>query len=659
MVILALSSAILSTVSYYSSKGALENALEQQIEQISHSTMQNLDYWIAGLQRSLGTWSSQKVFQLAVLDSFVGVNARKSANAELDNLHRSHDEFEGIHVANTNGLVVASCNTNDIEKVNVSDRPYFRAALEGKTSISSPVKSKGTGNPVVIIATPMKGDNGMVVGALLGVVSLENMSKRFVDAVKVLDSGYIFVYEPAGLIVAHKNRAHIFNLDLKKYDWGKRLLAESAGAMRYEFESAVKYVAFDKSEKLGWGIAATVFEKEMMAPVIRSRNWNLFVCLISLTGCAFVLVFVANSITKPLNHAIKNLNQTAIQLASGADQISHASQSLASGAGEQAASLEETSSSLEEMASMTHRNANNAEKANGFSKQTRESAEKGTEKTQAMMKAMDGIQASGEAMHKAMNEVRAANADVAKIIKTIDEIAFQTNILALNAAVEAARAGAAGMGFAVVADEVRNLAQKSAEAARETASRIEGAISKTENSVLMSDKVSQELKSLAVLSHQVETSLGEILTRAREVDQLVGDISAASKEQNAGIQQVNTAVSQMDHVTQANAASAEESASAATELSSQADILKAVVEDLVTLSEGGRTSSEVNETSAHNGSSLMGKMSSSQTGTRKVSSAIPNSSQVTPIERQTVVLNQRGRNQQPSPQPFDDGFKDF
>ncbi|HYG35183.1 MAG TPA: methyl-accepting chemotaxis protein, partial [Clostridia bacterium] len=152
---------------------------------------------------------------------------------------------------------------------------------------------------------------------------------------------------------------------------------------------------------------------------------------------------------------------------------------------------------------------------------------------------------------------------------TIDEIAFQTNILALNAAVEAARAGEAGMGFAVVADEVRSLAQRSAQAAKETAAKIEGAISNTTQGVELSAKVAQ--------------ALNEIVARSREVDELASEVAAASREQSQGVDQINLAVGQMDKVTQSNAASAEESASAAEELNAQAEAMKESVAELLKL----------------------------------------------------------------------------
>jgi methyl-accepting chemotaxis protein len=213
------------------------------------------------------------------------------------------------------------------------------------------------------------------------------------------------------------------------------------------------------------------------------------------------------------------------------------------------------------MSSMTKRNTCNADKVNELARQTRVAADTGASDMQAMAAAMSEMKTSGD--------------DIAKIIKTIDEIAFQTNILALNAAVEAARAGEAGMGFAVVADEVRNLAQRAAQSAKETSSKIENSVTKTAQGVQLTEKVAK--------------SLQEIVTKARQVDELAAEVASASKEQTLGIEQVNIAVSQMDKVTQSNAASAEESASAAEELNAQAESLKAAVGDLLKMVNGQDT----------------------------------------------------------------------
>ncbi len=282
---------------------------------------------------------------------------------------------------------------------------------------------------------------------------------------------------------------------------------------------------------------------------------------ISLVLSVLVAGWMTRSITRPIRLVTEALSAGAEQTQSASSQVASASQSLAEGASQQAASLEETSSSLEEMASMTRRNADNAQSAKELAQQARAAAETGATDMDQMVRAMD--------------EIKSASQNISKILKTIDEIAFQTNILALNAAVEAARAGEAGMGFAVVADEVRNLAHRSAQAARETADRIHESVEKSARG--------------ADISGKVATSLKTIVDKARQVDSLVGEIAHASHEQSQGIGQVNLALTEMDKVTQANAANAEESASAAEELSAQTESLHEAVQDLRELVDGSHS----------------------------------------------------------------------
>lgn len=286
-----------------------------------------------------------------------------------------------------------------------------------------------------------------------------------------------------------------------------------------------------------------------------------FTIIAVLVSFAIGLIFgisMSLAISNAMNRIITNLNEAGEQVAAASGQISSASQSLAEGATEQAASLEESSSALEEMASMTRQNADNAVNANQMMTQTQSQVSKGAEAVRNMSKAMGEINNSSE--------------QISRIIKTIEEIAFQTNLLALNAAVEAARAGDAGKGFAVVADEVRNLAQRSAQAARDTADLIESTVARVKNGT----EIAQEL----------QKSFVEVESAANGVAGLINEISAASNEQAQGVDQVNTAVAQMDKVTQTNAANAEESASAAEELNAQAEQLRSLVNELVKLVRG-------------------------------------------------------------------------
>lgn len=282
--------------------------------------------------------------------------------------------------------------------------------------------------------------------------------------------------------------------------------------------------------------------------------------------CLAVTLTATRLISRRLADTNRALNGSTGIVQENAGTVASSSQALAEGSSSQAASLEETSASLEELSSMTKRNAGSAEQAKQAATQARTSADAGVEHMTAMAAAMSTIKASSD--------------DIAKIIKTIDEIAFQTNILALNAAIEAARAGEAGLGFAVVAEEVRALAQRSATAAKETAAKIEDSVAKSQQG--------------AQISSEVAASFETIQQQIRHLDTLVGEIATASLEQTQGLSQVTKAVSQMDQITQANAATAEETAAASQELNTQATALSEAVASLRSvIGEGSRHRNKV------------------------------------------------------------------
>lgn len=306
-------------------------------------------------------------------------------------------------------------------------------------------------------------------------------------------------------------------------------------------------------------------ERNLIEQTLNSTIFPTFLATL-IIGAVMVVIgfFQVRKIVRTLSQTIQGLTSSHEQVADASAQLAFSSQSLAEGSARQAASVEETSASLEEMSSMTKQNAKNAGQADILMKQTREVVNK--------------ADTSMSQLITSMLEISRASEETSRIIKTIDEIAFQTNLLALNAAVEAARAGEAGAGFAVVADEVRNLAMRAADAAKNTAVLIEGTLNKVMEGTTLVEVTNDAFK--------------EVAGSTGKVGELVGEITAASTEQAQGIEQVNISVSEMDRVTQQNAATSEESAAASEELNAQAEEMKSFVDALSTMVTGNASTDD-------------------------------------------------------------------
>ena len=409
-----------------------------------------------------------------------------------------------------------------------------------------------------------------------GKLTREEAQQRALNRIKDLRYGpegkdYFWVNDFGPKMIMHPFRPDLDGKDLSDFKdpQNKALFVEFVRTCRDKGSGFVEYLWQWKDDKSkivpklsyvqtfgpwGWIIGTGVYINDLMDELASLRN-SFLMAVIPLVLVILGLLLIPMRHLGRLHSIASGLSAASDEVNSAAGRISGVSQSLAQGSSEQAASLEETSASLEEMSSMTRTNADNASQADALMGE--------------MAKVVGNANQSMDGLTLSMRQVSEASQETAKIIKTIDEIAFQTNLLALNAAVEAARAGEAGAGFAVVADEVRALAMRAAEAAKNTASLIEGTVDKVKEG---SELVGRTAEAFS----QVTGSTGK-------VKELVAEIAAASGEQAQGVDQINKAVTEMNNVTQQTAANAEESASASEELNAQSETMKGVVGELVAL----------------------------------------------------------------------------
>ncbi len=436
---------------------------------------------------------------------------------------------------------------------------------------------------------PIKDSSGDVVGALYVGVKQESVGslRESIMNAKVGKTGYVYILgakegQKGHYVVSYQGKRDgedIYDAQDASGAYFIREIVDKALALgsdqiaeqKYPWinegdpEPRMKVVRIMYFEPWDWVIGVGSYEEEFYQARNRlteiSRRGNLVligISVLAFLGAAGIWYLISRSIANPIGKVIESLSCASVQLTDASAQISSGSQNLAQGSSEQAAAVEETTSALEEMSSMVKQNAANAQQANTLSDEA--------------VKMIENGRGSMEKLLGAIGQIKSSADQTAKIVKTIDEIAFQTNLLALNAAVEAARAGDAGKGFAVVAEEVRNLAQRSAEAARNTAALIEGSIGNTDNGVSMAGEAAQALDKIA--GHSIKVS------------ELVSEIAAAGNEQAQGIDQMTTAMNEVDSATQQNAANAEESASAGEELAAQTQELDAMIVELTRIIQG-------------------------------------------------------------------------
>jgi len=572
---------LVASLAYFKAAASLRTASEALIENNSEDMALVVGRMLKSELSIVGSLANTDLAKSTLKAAAAGsLDAGRKAvvDAELfDVLKNLGQGYEGLWVVDTTGIMRAGVNANGSAKgyegTNVSDRGYFKDMMGRKAyAVGEPAMSRSNNKPITVLISPVFHDGALIGGVGLS-VSLDYFSS-VVSEVKIGKTGYAYILSPKNVVLAHPVPENVLKMDITNMK-GMEAMVEAVAKkqhalLRYNFQGGDKTAYVDFVEMTGWAVVVTQDDDDFLADANQLRNFSLILCVASMVVAGFLCFLFARSISRPIEKVILGLRQGAEEVAAASKQVSTASQGVATMASEQAASLEETSASLEELSSMAVQNADNSKKA--------------SEQMDASGRLAEAANGEAQQLAQSMQEIESASNETAKIIKTVDDIAFQTNILALNAAVEAARAGEAGAGFAVVADEVRNLAGRAADASRTSSDLILGSNEKIKTGVAQAANTGSSFATIVQQSMQINTILKEVVT--------------ASQEQSKGIAEINRAVAQMDKAVQANASSSEETASAAEELNAQSEMIRSYVENLNTLVYGATTHTQAEKTAA-------------------------------------------------------------
>jgi methyl-accepting chemotaxis protein len=533
------------------------------------------------------TGMDNSISELKNLDSFL-TNIVKEVGADYNVLFVT--DSKGLFISDSNG------GANRAKKTSVAERDYFASVKEsGKITIGSPVISKTTGEPITVVAVPLKTVSGQFAGMFGISMKLAALSDQ-ITAVKIGNTGYPFMADQKGLIIAHPNQDHILKLDLTKLNGMEtivgHMLDQKSGVDTYTFKGTAKIAGFAPVAATGWSIGVTQDEAEFMAPVVEIRNivllaGGIFLVLTLVGVLWFVrgimaqlgndpseIARIADSIargdltvafdtggkeitgvygnmqemTQNLTRMFKDITGGVQTLTSSSTELSAISQQMASGSEQSSQKANNVATAAEEMATSMNSVAAATEQTTASLQMIVSAAEEMSATINEIAKnTAKGSQTTSEAVDKAnhisrkVDDLGKAALEISKVTETISDISEQTNLLALNATIEAARAGEAGKGFAVVAAEIKALAQQTAEATQEIGSRIGDVQSSTQESV-------SAIGSIVDIINEINTIVSSVATAIEEQSATTQEISNNVSQAAAGVQEVNENVNQTSAV---------------------------------------------------------------------------------------------------------------
>jgi methyl-accepting chemotaxis protein len=515
------------------------------------------------------------------------------------------EEYEGIMITDEKGTVYADGSGGKMKGSSLKNQEYFKQATTGKANIGSVLKSEITGKLVVPVGAPIFSDSKKFMGCVVVIVQIDNIINKIAKT-KLGQTGYAFMIDKKGLMIAHPNPEHVLKLNITTMEGmeeiSREMTAGQSSVREYTFEGQEKIAGFAPVNMPGWSVGATQLKSEFLAAGRDIRNLIGLIAVISLVIVTLAVIYFARSITtqlvkgvglakkmaqgdftqsidvhqkdetgvladalkemvSKLGSLVDNVKSISAQVESATNEVASGSHGLSQATQEQASSIEQIVSTIEEMSSSIKMNASNANQ--------------GLDKARTTKNALNNNLELGNKLIRAMDNISQSSGKIEEIILTVNEVAFQTNLLALNAAVEAARAGEHGKGFAVVAEEVRSLAQKSAEASKQIKALIEDTIGKIQ--------AGNDLVKLA------DKSLSESVSYMDELSDTMDEIASSSAEQANGVGELNQSILQIESIIQQNASTVEELASVSENMNMEAKQLSGMVEIFKTVKDSSES----------------------------------------------------------------------
>ena len=626
IVIMTISTVIL----YKTSSSALKATVNDEMNQISISTVSLISSWIEKNKLDLTNWAEFDVFRNSFSDDFMGKAARKKASVQLEKWKKQYKEYELICLVDSKGNIIASSDTEIIDKINVGDRGYFQKSMEGELAMSEVIISRASGNPVFVASEPVKEKKSDKIGGVLfTVIDMKAFSDKFIRPIKVGESGYVFIVENSGKVIAHPQKEKIVKSNISETKFGEEIVKQKTGILEYSDENEIHFSAFRKVEGLNWIVVITAPEKEILSSAIKIRNiMILFSCVISLLLGTGLWVLLDRIIIKPvlrvgkfagflrkgnlktklptghdeigkmggeLNAVVDELILKAkaadgiaqgdlaqkINIASEEDQLGRSLQNMVkslnkvvvdlySASDQVAAGASQVSDSSQSLSQGATEQASSLEEITSsmtqIGTQTKTNAENASQANQLSVSARE----SSDNGVQQMKEMASAMQDIDSSSKEVVKIIKTIDDIAFQTNLLALNAAVEAARAGAHGKGFAVVAQEVRTLAGRSAKAAQDTAELIENSMKQVEKGNE-------IANKTSEALVEINEGVTKVAKIIGEIAASSNEQAQGIAQINQGLSQIDGVTQQNTANAEETSSAAVELNSQADHVRSIL----------------------------------------------------------------------------------